>query len=207
MKVKYAIRRYAGLGWFPLLSLILVTAIAANNQHVFNNPESSMRVYLKSLTRGNAGFGLQGYYKNDISFAGLEEGDILLGGYPHCAYGRFSHAAMYIGNGQVIECYIDLGVTVQPIIHYRDYSEVCLLRVKADPAIKRKAVDYIKKNQGGMFYTLAFKSGDRIWNCTKIIWRAYYEQGLDLDQAGDFWVTPDSFYYSCYTEVIREKGR
>ena len=59
---------------------------------------------------------------NDISFEGLE-GDIVLGAYPHCAYGRYSHAALYVGSGQIIEGYADLGITLQSIEHFREYPQ------------------------------------------------------------------------------------
>lgn len=191
---------------FPLLALVLFCLIAASNQHVFRNDKAVMYTYIKSARQGHIGYGFNSYYGNDISFAGLEPGDIILGAYPGCAYGRFSHAGIYLGNGEVMESYGDLGVNIQPINHYREYSEVCLLRVKADPAVKRQAVNYVTRQQGAMFYPLAFKNGERYWNCTKIMWKAYFEQGLDFDPEHDFWVAPDLLYKSKVVEVIRERS-
>ena len=57
-------------------------------------------------------------------------------------------------------------------------------------AVKKQAVEYVRRQQGAMFYPLAFKAGDRYWNCTKIMWKAYREQGLDFDR-GMILVAPD----------------
>lgn len=198
-------RKQFSLIIFPLLALIFFLLVVSENRHVFNNENAVMYTYLQNARQGHIGYGFNSYYANNISFAGLEPGDLILGGYPGCSYGRFSHAGIYIGNGQVMESFGDLGVNIQPIHHYWEYSEICLLRVKADPAVKRKAVEYVLERQGAMFYPLAFKNGERYWNCTKIMWKAYRDQGLDFDPGDDFWVAPDLFYQSDLVEVIRER--
>jgi hypothetical protein len=198
--------KYFNLVIFPLLAILFFGLIASSNQHIFNNPDAVMYTYMKNARQGYVGYGFNSYYGNDISFTGLEPGDLILGAYPGCAYGRFSHAGIYLGEGKVLESYGDLGVNIQPIEHYREYSEVCLLRVKADTTVKKQAVDYVTRQQGGMFYPLAFKSGERYWNCTKIMWKAYAAQGVDFDPTNDFWVAPDLFYKSPLVEVIRERS-
>lgn len=206
MKGFFVRGKHFNLVIFPFLALIFFSLIALSNQHIFRDDKAVMYVYVKSARQGHIGYGFNSYYGNDISFAGLEPGDLILGAYPGCAYGRFSHVGIYLGKGEVMESYGDLGVNVQPVSHYRQYSEVCLLRVKADAAVKKRAVDYAGKQQGAMFYPLAFKNGERYWNCTKIMWKAYFEQGLDFDPGNDFWVAPDLFYKSDLVEVIRERS-
>lgn len=191
---------------FPLLVLLILTLLVSDNRQIFANKEAVMYAYLDSVSQGKYGYGINVKYYNDISLAGLEVGDIILGGYPDCAYGRFSHVGIYNGNGQVLEAFVDYGVHTRSIDHFRDYTEVCLLRVEADPEVKKRAVEYASEYQGNMFYALAFKPGDRIWNCSKIIWKAYKEQGIELDESGDLWITPDAFYYSPHVSIIREKG-
>lgn len=192
------------IGLFPIITTVLLIAVGLQNQEAVANPQGALKTYLRSAGQGNIGFGLAGFYNNQISFEGLEPGDLVLGGYPDCAYGRFSHAAIYLGNNQVAEAYAEVGVLVSPVQHFHSYSQVCLLKVNAAPEIKQKAVEYVMSKRGALFYPVAFKPGDRIWNCTKIMWKAYACQGVDLDSGNDIWVTPDSFYRSPQATVIRE---
>jgi len=192
---------------FPFLAILLAGAIYIDNREVFANPQASMYTYLENLQEGRIGYGSESTsIGNHISFEGLETGDIILGGYPGCAYGRFSHAAIYVGNGNVIEGYLDSGITLNSVEHFWDYSEVAILRVEAPQEVKIAAVQYAKQNEQDMFFPLAFKGGDRIWNCTKIIWQAYMMQGIDLDSVGDLWIAPDSFYASPWVKIIEERG-
>jgi len=191
--------------FFPVMALLLAGLIVALNLPVFKNHDAVMYLYLKNAAHGRTGYGSDGYYGNDISLAGLEPGDLILGGYPDCAYGRFSHAGIYLGDGKVMEGFVDLGVNIQPLEHYRQYQEVCLLRINAGSQVKAQAVESTMKYEGRMFYPLAFKPGTRWFNCSKIMWLAYREQGIDLAPAADFWISPDAFYYSPVAEVIREK--
>ncbi len=199
-------RRGLNLAIFPLLCIIAATIIFFNHRAIILNPEGALRTYLSSAARGNFGYGMPLNYTNDISFAGLEAGDIILGAYPDCAYGRYSHAAIYVGQGQVIEGYADLGIVKQPLKHFREYPQICLLRVKAAPAVKKEAVAYVSRHLGQVFFPVAFKSGQNTWNCTKIMWKAYQLQGLDFDNNNDLWVPPDSIYNSGHVTVLRENG-
>jgi len=191
---------------FPSLTIILALSIVAQNQAVFSNSDAVMYTYLKNACQGQAGYAYMSNCGNNISFTELEPGDILLGGYPDCAYGRFSHAGIYLGKGQVAEGYVDLGITIQTLDHYNNYSDICLLKVKAPQDVKLKAVDYVLEQEGKIFYPLAFKPGDRWWNCSKIMWKAYCEQGINLTPEADFWIAPDAFYQSPLVDIIAEEG-
>jgi len=198
--------RHFNLLIFPLLSVLLLILIVKSNLPLFTNHQTLMYTYLQSVREGKLGYGINRYYNNMISFSGLEPGDIILGSYPECAYGYYSHAGIYIGNGKVIEGFVDLGVTEQPLEHYRTYSDVCLLKVNTDQELKKKAVAYVLNQKGKMFYPAAFKPGRRFFNCTKIIWQAYYFNGLDLDYNNDLWISPDIFLNSSYVSILRQKG-
>ncbi|MGE5390756.1 MAG: NlpC/P60 family protein [Deltaproteobacteria bacterium] len=188
---------------FPLFCILLSTIIFFMEYPVFTDPHSAMRTYIKSARHGNTGYGCDGYYNNDISFEGLEPGDLVLGAYPDCAYGHYSHVGIYLGRGEVMEAFVDLGVNVQPLEHYRQYSEICLLRVNAPAVVKEKAVANVMKYEGSLFYPLAFRPGERIFNCTKIMWKAYLQAGVDLAPGPDLWITPDAFLGSRQISVIR----
>lgn len=188
---------------FPLLGAILFTALFIMEYRVFTDPHAIMRTYIKNAEQGRTGYGCAGYYNNTISFAGLEPGDLVLGAYPDCAYGRYSHVGIYLGRGEVMEGFVDLGVNRQPLEHYRQYHEVCLLRVKAPRMVKERVIAHVKQYEGRLFYPLAFRPGERIFNCTKIMWKAYLQEGIDLAPADDMWIAPDVFRHSPRVSVIR----
>ena len=101
--VKKFVRRHFNIIIFPLLAVLLVFAVYWDNQEVFAHPDASMYTYLDNMRYGRIGYGLEsGSVGNDISFKDIKMGDIILGGYPGCAYGRFSHAAIYVGKFNVI---------------------------------------------------------------------------------------------------------
>lgn len=192
---------------FPCLFLILAVLIGTDNYHLLAERKSVAFTYSQSFQEGHIGYGNQSVTEeNDISFSELEPGDILLGGWPGCAYGYFSHAGLYLGNQEVLESYIDTGVTVNSVAHYRDYTRACILRVKVDDKIKQRAIEYALKQQGKIFYPVSFKNDERYWNCSKIIWKAYQQQGIDLDAGNDLWIPPEAFYQSTRVEIIAIKG-
>lgn len=188
---------------FPLFCIILSAALFVMEYRVFTDPHAVMRTYIKSAKQGHTGYGCEGYYNNAISFAGLEPGDLVLGAYPDCAYGHYSHVGIYLGRGKVMEGFVDLGVNIQPLEHYRQYSEICLLRVNASKAVKERAIANVMKYEGRLFYPLAFRPGERIFNCTKIMWKAYMQEGIDLAPEDDLWIAPDVFCRSPRVSVIR----
>lgn len=192
---------------FPLLGLLLLLTIAAANHHLLTNRSGSViYTYAASFARGEFGTGYGAATPGAVPFSRLEPGDIVLGGWPNTAYGLFSHAGLYLGDNKVLEGYVDYGLSIQDLDTYGHYSRVCLLRVNATPEVKARAVEYALGEEKKMFYPLAFKNGERLWNCTKIIWRAYSIEGIDLDEIGDLWIAPESLAKSRWVEIIYEKG-
>jgi uncharacterized protein YycO len=193
--------------WFrllilPIIGLLVLIVILLNNINLFKGRESITFIYLDSLRKGNAGYGQISEYNNNISLSSLKPGDILLGGWPDCAYGAFSHAGLYLGNGEVLEGYVDSGITINSVEHYKDYAKACILRVQTSEDVKKEVIKYARKQEGKIFYPVAFKSGERYWNCSKIIWKSYMEQNIDLDNSHDLWIAPVVFYNSPYTKII-----
>ncbi len=192
---------------FPFLVLLLLAMVLADNSHLLSRTSGSViYTYAASLTKGEIGTGYGEPTPGYVPFSQLEPGDIVLGGWPNTAYGKFSHAGLYIGGNKIMEGYVDYGLSVQDLSTYADYSRLCLLKVNASPDIKAKAVEYALDQEKKMFYPLAYKNGDRLWNCSKIIWRAYEVQGIDLDEIGDLWIAPESLIQSRNVTMIYEKG-
>jgi ATP/maltotriose-dependent transcriptional regulator MalT len=91
-------------------------------------------------------------------------------------------------------------------LNARDYDRACILRSKTTLKNRRQAVATVANWNGQVFYPLVFKPGDRIWNCTKIIWEAYHRLGLDLDSGRDLWIVPDNLYQSPLVTIVAEDG-
>lgn len=192
---------------FPVVGLLLLLVIGAANHHLLTDRSGSViYTYVASFAKGEIGTGYGSPTPGAVPFSQLEPGDIVLGGWPNTAYGLFSHAGLYLGEHKVLEGYVDYGLSIQDLSTYEHYSRICLLRVNAPAEIKARAVEYALGEEKKMFYPLAFKSGDRLWNCTKIIWRAYAAQGIDLDEIGDLWIAPESLAKSRSVSVFYEKG-
>ncbi|MDR1615982.1 MAG: hypothetical protein LBR98_03110 [Syntrophomonadaceae bacterium] len=188
----------------PLVAVVLCGLIFMENRTVITDTEGAVKFYLRSLKQGHGGIGDEGNFNNSISFAGLAVGDIVLGGYPNCGYGEYSHAALYIGEGMVLEGYGN-GIYIQPVNRFRSYSQVALLKVEVAPEVKARAVDYALRQYKEAFYPLAFKKNERVWNCSKIIWKSYEKYGINLDYSNDLWIMPSIFKNSSYVRVIDER--
>lgn len=197
----------ARLSIFGLVGLLLLLLVMGANQHLLSSSSGSViYTYVTNFAEGEIGTGYGSPTPGLVPFAQLEPGDIVLGGWPNTAYGRYSHAGLYLGGHEVLEGYVDYGLSIQELSTYEDYSLVCLLRVNVPAEVKARAVAYALDKEKEMFYPLAFKDGDRLWNCTKIIWRAYAEQGIDLDEINDLWIAPESLAHSRWVSVLYEKG-
>ena len=196
-------KRALNLFFFPFLAMLFAFLIGSQNYHAIADPDSVIYLYLKNAAQGQFGGGYS-QTGNNASFAGLEPGDLILGAYDNGAFGYFSHAGIYAGNNLVLESYLDYGVTEHHVSSFHKFNDVCLLRVNADPDTKKAAVEYVQQMKGRLFYPVSFKPGDLFFNCTKIMWKAYKLQGIDLAVKDDLWIIPDAFYHSPFVTIIEE---
>jgi uncharacterized protein YycO len=191
--------------FFAVAAVILSGSVLLLNRHLFSQADqTAVYSYLRSALHGvvGSGYGAFSGPAPDIEF---RPGDILLGGWPNCAYGRYGHAGLFIGDGQVLEGYADYGITVQSVDHYRNYAYFGVLRVDASESAREAAIAYARRQLYEIFHPLAFKNGDRYWNCTKIIWKAYAENGVELDVLNDVWITPDALRDSPIVTILYER--
>ena len=162
---------------------------------------------LAAAGRGEFGIGDYDNVPNSLDISDLQAGDIILGGNPGGSYGRYTHAGFYIGNGQVVDMYTSDGVYVTGVEIYHDYTWAAVLRVKTSPAIRAAAVNYVKRQVGTPFFILAPKSDDGLWYCSKLVWYAYYRQGIDLDPFhNSYWIVPDACLSSPKTTLVSFAG-
>lgn len=190
-----------------LLNLILGLVILGT--HGYNPANAAQKLFgqgLKGLAEGKMGAGSPSGIGNTLPLDMLEPGDIILAGNNGSFYGNYTHAGVYAGNGQVWHGWLTTGIALTPADDFLVYDRACILRVKTTPTVREKALKAIKKRAGYLFYPLAANNGDRIWNCTKIIWKAYQEQGIELDGSNDLWISPDQILSSPKVELIAKSG-
>jgi hypothetical protein len=159
-------------------------------------------VIIKNALHGNIGVGTWTGVPNRFDFSQLEPGDIIIAGNPGASWCEYTHATLYLGDGQVAETVLRQGVNLGAVERYRDYTWAGALRVDAPPEVKAKAVAAAKSRLGQQFYLLAPRSSGDWFYCTKLVWWAYKQAGVDLDPAGGFWIVPGRFFLSPRVELI-----
>ncbi|NLV17575.1 MAG: hypothetical protein GXY50_10285 [Syntrophomonadaceae bacterium] len=187
-----------------VLLALLILGLNGYNRH--SAPTMVVGQGIKAISQGHTGSGTPSGRGNQLALENLMPGDILLGGNRGSTYGGFTHAALYAGEGQAWQGWLTLGISKVDAVKFRDYDRACILRVAATPDQRETVLREVESHQGQLFFPLPFKSGERIWNCSKIIWLPFFKLGLDLDSFQDIWVTPDSIYRSSLVEIIAEDG-
>ncbi len=159
------------------------------------------------VNEGAFGVGFWDGEYNEFDFRQLEPGDIVLGGNTGSSWGHWTHAAIYIGDGMVMDNFLRTGVAPRPVTAYNEYySHAGALRVKLPPEVKAAAVERAKSLVGKPFHLLAPRDSQALFYCTKIVWWAYLQEGYDLDPKGAFWVVPDRIAESALVEPILPNG-
>lgn len=154
--------------------------------------------------QGHIGVGTWDGTTRHLDYSRLQPGDIILSHNLGSSWGYWTHAALYLGDGQVMEDFLRFGIHPEPVTRYDDYySDVVVLRVKAPADVRQRAVDALKAAQGRPFYFLAPRRSDYWFYCIKTTWWAYKQAGIDLDPGGAFWVVPDHYVQSPYVEMMR----
>jgi uncharacterized protein YycO len=189
--------RWSGLVLLILLVFELVTMRPATRQ-LWSDMVSRL---------GEGAFGV-GYWdgtSNALDFAALEPGDIVLGGNTGSSWGHWTHAALYIGDGLVMDSFLQTGVSPRPVSAYNEYySRAGALRVNLPREEKERAVALAKSLQGKPFYLLASRESDSLFYCSKVVWYVYHQinPAYNLDPNGAYWVIPDKIVRSPLVEPI-----
>jgi len=160
------------------------------------------RVIRRGLS-GQIGAGTWHGSPNAFDFSRLEPGDIVIGGNPGASWGHYTHATLYLGEGQVMETLLRQGVSLGPVTRYNDYTWAGALRVRVPAEVRAAAVAAARRLAGLPFYLLAPRRSPEWFYCSKIVWWAYRQAGVDLDPAGGFWMVPDRFFQCDRIEPLR----
>ncbi len=121
----------------------------------------------------------------------LEPGDIILAHNPHAVYGYWSHATLYLGDGQVLHQDLISGIGTAPVDWLAWYDELEVVRPDASPALRAAAAAWAGRLDGGLFNLLARPDDPCQWTCASSVYEAYQAQGLDVGD-GRSWITPDA---------------
>lgn len=191
------IRRGLRIG-LVLLALLLVFNIVT----IRPGTVATFRVLAANVLQGNVGTGMWNGVQNPLDFSQLEPGDIILGHNPGCTWGYYTHATLYLGNGQVMETLLTTGAATASVEHYHDYTGAAILRVNLPKDVKERAVQAALSLRGRPFLLLAPRQTSDWFYCTKAVWWAYKQAGYDLDPDGSFWVVPDQFPKSPFVTVV-----
>uniref|UniRef100_A0A7J2TH29 Uncharacterized protein n=1 Tax=Archaeoglobus fulgidus TaxID=2234 RepID=A0A7J2TH29_ARCFL len=133
---------------------------------------------------------------NNLDLSVLKPGDIILcrgcAGWLEDKFGSivgyWRHAAMYIGNGQMIEAWKD-GVRVVSVSMVRNADEVAVYRVKTTDTVRNNAISWALTKVGLPYdyKWLTYVGGKEVegnsYYCSELIWAAYLKAGgPDIDQ-------------------------
>lgn len=150
---------------------------------------------------GDSHYNIKGPHVRNIIDT-LEPGDVLLRTYNNylgsiLTKGYWSHAAMYIGDNNVVHM-LGEGITTEDILTFTRCDDVAILRSKAagliQPAIE-KANNYMAD---GIAYDYNFDKLPDKFYCTEFVWQCY---GCPIIKDTDKFILPDDLLNSIF-EVI-----
>lgn len=194
--------------WLKWSGIILAILLGFNLVTMTPATRDLWKLMFDRLELGYFGVGYWDGEYNEFDFSQLEPGDIVLGGNTGSSWGHWTHAALYIGDGQVMDTFLQTGVSPRPVRAYNEYySHSGALRVKLPPEVKARAVAAARALEGRPFYLLAPRDSSTLFYCTKVVWYVYSRLGYDLDPQGAYWVVPDRITKSSLVEPIQPQRR
>ena len=158
---------------------------------------------------GDSHYNLKGPHVREI-LDSLEPGDVLLRKYDHYLGSRlisgfWSHAAVYIGDNQVVHMLGD-GITQEDILTFTRCDHMAILRCRDIPLISiaiEKANQQMTRNlpkpgERRVAYDYDFESGDDKFYCTEFVSFCYGHP--KFEKVGKF-ILPDDFLYSIFDKI------
>lgn len=149
-----------------------------------------------------------------VSYAYLEDGDIVVSSSTHISGWRAGHAGLVTsGSGNKILQASVVGETSDfgSMLDFNDRVNFIILSPKVDIETKAQVVEFAKDNLVGKIYdptvgVLSKKSNTDRTQCSHLVWLAYHEFGIDLDSNGGLVVTPKDLANSPYVDVVQVFG-
>lgn len=126
----------------------------------------------------------------------LEPGDILLCHNPGGGYGYWTHAGLYVGDGQVVDANdFVLGTVRKPLTSYRNYAKVMVLRVKTSLKTRQEAARFALGEVGRAYDPFSGLSDGHSEYCSKLVWESFAAAKVQLTPR-HHWVLPDDLAHS-----------
>ena len=154
------------------------------------------------------------YLDEHVSYAFLEDGDIIVTSSTHLSGWRMGHSGLVTDaeRGSILQANA-VGDTSR-LGSMRDFSDrvnFMILSPKVDAETKAEVCKYAEKNLIGKVYDPTagvFSSKNKVerTQCAHLVWYAYNAFGIDLDSNGGLVVTPKNIANSPLVEVVQVFG-
>ena len=154
------------------------------------------------------------YLDEHVSYAFLEDGDIIVTSSTHLSGWRMGHSGLVTDaeRGSILQANA-VGDTSR-LGSMRDFSDrvnFMILSPKVDAETKAEVCKYAEKNLIGKIYDPTagvFSSKNKVerTQCAHLVWYAYNAFGIDLDSNGGLVVTPKNIANSPLVEVVQVFG-
>jgi hypothetical protein len=121
----------------------------------------------------------------------LEPGDVILGGNPGAVYGEWSHATIYLGDGQVLVQDLLRGISIGELDELAWYDHLRIIRPMASATTRAEVAQTARHYVGGLFNLMSHPQDPWQWTCSRCVHDAYLRHGIHVSD-GRFWITPDA---------------
>jgi len=155
-----------------------------------------------------------------LNICDLQKGDIVLSHNLDAVYaaenllfgGYWTHAGIYNGDGTFTDSIPSEGVRVASFKQssFWDPSDWAILRTNQDGGKRDEAIAYARRQAADddpYNWNFLNKETEDKFYCSQLVWRAYYEQDIDLDNA---WgvplaVPPDDIYFDDDVTLVKQR--
>ena len=167
---------------------------------------ADIRLYWGGLVLfGPSSYQIKGPHMREILNI-LKPGDVLLRRYSHYVGSRmvpgfWSHAAVYVGNNDVIHM-LGKGAAKEDILTFMRCDGIKILRFKEKPIIEKaveKANNFYEKNTD---YDYGFIQGDEQLYCSELIY-VIFDKPEDVKYEN--YILPDNLICDCFEEIWEKK--
>lgn len=173
------------------LSVGLIPVVWAHDEHTL----AIMGEVLDGAVHGHFSGCYQGR-PNHAVFDALIPGDILFCHDAGGGYGYYTHCALYVGHGKVVEsANFREGTQVVPVERFHGYDDVRVMRVRCSRAIRLGAAQFALSEVNRGYNLFGGLHDYKSTYCSKLIWAAFDAQGVQLCSQSR-WIIPDDLAVS-----------